>query len=76
MNVLLIANRQLERQGPGDAKLGYWAWKALSGAGHSVTIVQLEADAIPGAAGTRSRRSSPVSRCKLASRFHRRRIAS
>ena len=27
MNVLLIANRQLERQGPGDAKLGYWAWK-------------------------------------------------
>jgi glycosyltransferase involved in cell wall biosynthesis len=47
MNVLLIANRQLERQGPGDAKLGYWAWKALSGAGHTVTIVQLEADAIP-----------------------------
>ena len=47
MNVLLIANRQLERQGPGDAKLGYWAWKALSGAGHNVTIVQLEADAIP-----------------------------
>ena len=47
MNVLLLANRQLERQGPGDAKLGYWAWKALSGAGHRVTIVQLEADAIP-----------------------------
>lgn len=47
MNVLLIANRQLERQGPGDAKLGYWAWKALSGAGHDVAIVQLEADAIP-----------------------------
>jgi glycosyltransferase involved in cell wall biosynthesis len=47
MNVLLLANRQLERQGPGDAKLGYWAWKALSGAGHDVTIVQLQADAIP-----------------------------
>jgi glycosyltransferase involved in cell wall biosynthesis len=47
MNVLLLANRKLERQGPGDAKLGYWAWKALSGAGHVVTIVQLQADAIP-----------------------------
>ncbi len=47
MDVLLIANRPLERQGPGDAKLAYWAWKALSGAGHTVTIVQLEADAVP-----------------------------
>ena len=47
MNVLLIANRALERQGPGDSKLAYWAWKALSGAGHEVTIVQLQADALP-----------------------------
>jgi glycosyltransferase involved in cell wall biosynthesis len=47
MNVLLVANRALKRDGPGDAKLGYWAWKALSGAGHTVTIVQLEADAVP-----------------------------
>jgi glycosyltransferase involved in cell wall biosynthesis len=46
VNVLLIANRPLDRQGPGDAKLAYWAWKALSGAGHAVSIVQLEADAV------------------------------
>ena len=45
MNVLLIGSRPLERQGPGDAKLGFWTWKALSGAGHTVSIVILQTEA-------------------------------
>jgi glycosyltransferase involved in cell wall biosynthesis len=50
MNVLLIASRPLDSQGPGDAKMAYWTRKALSGAGHTVSVLVLQPESARGKA--------------------------
>jgi glycosyltransferase involved in cell wall biosynthesis len=47
VNVLLIGSRPLDRDGPGDAKTAFWTYKALTGAGHNVSVIVLNNDPAP-----------------------------
>ena len=46
MNVLLVGNRALDRDGPGDAKMAFWTYKALSAAGHHVSVLVLDRNGV------------------------------